>query len=78
VGNDSPFYRPPTANLLLWFLNQIPEDFEMCFKVWEEITISRFASHVRYGAKAGQPNPHFLNANLFKENGADAISRSEV
>ncbi|MEO7859614.1 MAG: DUF72 domain-containing protein [Nitrospirales bacterium] len=67
VGNDSTFYRPPTASQLLRYLNQIPEDFEMCCKVWEEITIPRFASHVRYGAKAGQPNPRFLDAKLFKE-----------
>ena len=67
VGNDSMFYIPPTANLLLRYLNQIPEDFEMCCKVWEEITIPRFASHVRYGMKAGQPNPRFLDAKLFNE-----------
>jgi uncharacterized protein YecE (DUF72 family) len=67
VGNDSTFYRPPTTNQLLRYLNQIPEDFEMCCKVWEEITIPRFASHVRYGGKAGQPNPRFLDANLFNE-----------
>jgi len=67
VGNDSTFYRPPMTNQLLRYLNQIPEDFEMCCKVWEEITIPRFASHVRYGAKAGQPNPRFLDAKLFNE-----------
>ena len=66
-GNDSTFYRPPTTNQLLRYLNQIPEDFEMCCKVWEEITIPRFASHVRYGVKAGQPNPRFLDAKLFNE-----------
>ena len=47
--------------------NQIPEDFELCSKVWEEITIPRFASHVRYGVKAGLPNPRFLDAKLFNE-----------
>ncbi|HEX6726557.1 MAG TPA: DUF72 domain-containing protein [Nitrospira sp.] len=67
VGNDSTFYRPPTANQLRHYLNQIPEDFEMCFKVWEEITIPDFTSHVRYGSKAGQPNPRFLDAKLFNE-----------
>ncbi len=65
VGNDSTFYRPPTANQLRRYLNQIPEDFEMCFKVWEEITIPSYAKHVRYGAKVGQPNPRFLDAQLF-------------
>ncbi len=67
VGNDSAFYRPAMANQLLRYLNQIPEDFELCSKVWEEITIPRFASHVRYGVKAGLPNPRFLDAKLFNE-----------
>jgi uncharacterized protein YecE (DUF72 family) len=67
VGNDSTFYRPPTTNQLGHYLKQIPEDFEMCFKVWEEITIPSFASHVRYGPKAGQPNPRFLDAKLFND-----------
>ena len=65
VGNDSTFYRPPTANQLRHYLDQIPEGFEMCFKVWEEITISRFATQARYGLKAGQPNPRFLDTKLF-------------
>lgn len=67
VGNDSTFYRPPTPRQLRHYLNQIPEDFEMCFKIWEEITIPTYAKHVRYGTKAGQPNPRFLDATLFKE-----------
>lgn len=67
VGNDSTFYRPPTPNQLRHYLNQIPEDFEMCFKVWEEITIPTFARQTRYGTKAGQPNPRFLDAKLFTE-----------
>jgi uncharacterized protein YecE (DUF72 family) len=67
VGNDSTFYRPPTANQLLRYLNQIPEDFEMCFKVWEEITIPSYANQPRYGPRAGQLNPRFLDAKLFNE-----------
>ncbi len=65
VGNDSTFYRPPTVNQLRRYLNQIPEDFEMCCKVWEEITISTYATHARYGIRAGQPNPRFLDARAF-------------
>lgn len=49
------------------YLNQIPEDFEMCFKAWEEIIIPSYASHNRYGSSAGQPNPQFLDAQLFKD-----------
>ncbi len=67
VGNDSTFYRPPTANQLKRYLTQIPEDFDMCFKVWEEITIPSYAKQTRYGTKAGQPNPRFLDAQLFKD-----------
>jgi uncharacterized protein YecE (DUF72 family) len=67
VGNDSTFYRPPTANQLRHYLTQIPEDFEMCFKVWEEITIPSYAKQPRYGPRAGQPNPRFLDAKLFNE-----------
>ena len=67
VGNDATFYRPPTPNQLRKYLNQIPEDFEMCFKVWEELTIPTYAKHARYGLKAGQPNPNFLNAKIFND-----------
>ena len=69
VGNDSTFYRPPTANQLRHYLSQIPEDFQLCFKVWEEITIPSYAKQPRYGARAGQSNPRFLDANLFNELG---------
>ena len=67
VGNDSTFYRPPTANQLRRYLNQIPEDFQMCFKVWEAITIPSFAQHDRYGVRVGRANPRFLDAKLFEE-----------
>jgi uncharacterized protein YecE (DUF72 family) len=67
IGNDATFYRPPTANQLQRYLSQIPEDFEMCFKVWEEITIPTYAKQARYGTRAGQPNPRFLDAKLFND-----------
>ena len=62
VGNDATFYCPPTANQLRRYLSQTPEDFQICFKVWEEITIPSYAKQPRYGARAGQPNPWFLDA----------------
>lgn len=67
VGNDSTFYRPPSVNQLRHYLQQIPEDFQMCFKVWEDITVPVFATHPRYGLKAGRSNPHFLDAQLFND-----------
>jgi hypothetical protein len=35
--------------------------------VWEDITIPSYATQARYGARAGQPNPRFLDAKLFNE-----------
>ncbi len=67
VGNDATFYRPTTGNQLCRYAGQVPEGFEMCCKVWEEITIPTFAKQPRYGAKAGQPNPRFLDAKLFTD-----------
>jgi uncharacterized protein YecE (DUF72 family) len=68
VGNDSTFYRPSTVNQLRRYLGQIPEDFEMCFKVWEELTISTYAKQTRYDFKAGQPNARSLVAQSFAWN----------
>src|SRR5262249_21996242 len=67
VGNDSTFYRPPSPNQLRGYLNQMPQHFEMCFKVWEELTIPSYAMHARYGLKAGHSNGRFLDASLFKD-----------
>lgn len=67
VGHDGTFYRPPTVDQIRRYLRQIPPDFEMCFKVWEDITIPRYAPLARYGPKAGRINPHFLDAALFIE-----------
>jgi len=65
VGNDATFYRPPSTNQLRRYLTQIPEDFQMCCKVWEELTIPTYAKHARYGPRAGQVNPNFLNTEAF-------------
>jgi uncharacterized protein YecE (DUF72 family) len=67
VGLDQTFYRPPSAAQLAHYAQQLPPDFDMCSKVWEDLTIPQFASHPRYGSKAGQPNPRFLDAKLFSE-----------
>ncbi len=67
VGNDSTFYRPPTASQLTNYLRMMPDHVQMCCKVWEEITIPTYAKHARYGVRAGQPNPHFLNAEAFNQ-----------
>ncbi len=67
VGNDATFYRPPTSRQLLAYREQMPEQAEMCFKVWEDITVPVFAPHPRYGQKAGTRNLRFLDAQLFRD-----------
>ena len=67
VGLDLSFYGPPSVELLAHYATQLPDGFEMCSKVWEAITIPRFVDHPRYGEKAGQPNPRFLDAKVFVE-----------
>lgn len=49
------------------YLQQVPEGFEICSKVWEEITTPWYPNQPHYGAKAGQANTQFLNARLFQE-----------
>jgi uncharacterized protein YecE (DUF72 family) len=45
----------------------VPGDFQFAFKVTDEITLKRFPNVPRSGLRAGQENPHFLNADLFAE-----------
>lgn len=64
VGIDHTFYGPPTARQLQHYASLVPSDFQVCAKVWEEITVPVYTSGLRYRAKAG-PNPHFLDAEYF-------------
>ncbi|MER3422536.1 MAG: hypothetical protein C4293_04170 [Nitrospiraceae bacterium] len=65
VGLDQTFYRPPLPGQLARYAEQLPPGFDMCSKVWQELTVPQFASHPRYGAKAGRCNPRFLDVDLF-------------
>ena len=67
VGIDHSFYRPASATQLAHYASQVPADFHFCSKVWEELTVPVYADLPRYGAKAGKPNPRFLDSHLFRE-----------
>jgi len=67
VGLDATFYRPATDHQLAQYAQQLPPGFDMCSKVWEELTIPQYPALERYGEKAGQSNARFLDARLFKE-----------
>jgi uncharacterized protein YecE (DUF72 family) len=66
VGFDFTFYGPPTPRQLEHYAAQLPADFRVCSKVWEEITVPAFAAGLRYRSRTG-PNPHFLDVEYFKE-----------
>ena len=67
VGLDHSFYGPPTVTQLAQYAAQLPPGFQVCSKVWEEVTVPVYALHARYGAKAGTTNPRFLDAGLCEE-----------
>ncbi len=67
VGIDHSFYRPAGAKQLAHYASQVPNDFRFCQKVWEEITVPAYANLPRYGAKAGKPNPRFLDSSVFRD-----------
>ncbi len=62
---DSGFYQFPTARMLDGIFAQVPADFRLASKVTEDITVRQFPSLPRYGSRAGQMNPRFLDADLF-------------
>jgi uncharacterized protein YecE (DUF72 family) len=70
TGADFTFYRPPDPNRLASWLEFLPKNFKMVFKVWDEITVDRFQKTDRQHSPrraAGSANPSFLNAGLFEE-----------
>jgi len=62
---DAGFYRFPAPDMVSRLHDQVPEGFFFSYKVTDEITVKHFPRHARHGEKAGKPNPHFLNADLF-------------
>ena len=64
---DAGFYRFPAPEWIDGLCAQVSEGFRFSFKVTDEITAKRFPALGRHGAKAGQTNPHFLDADLFAE-----------
>src|ERR1043166_8120139 len=67
VGIDSAFYEPPSEEALAAYARALPAGFPCVSKVWDRITARRFNQDPRWGNLAGQRNPDFLNAALFKD-----------
>lgn len=66
VGIDASFYNPLSARTLEEYAAALPPGFRCVSKVWDRLTVHTH-SKMRAKAKAGEPNPDFLNATLFEE-----------
>jgi uncharacterized protein YecE (DUF72 family) len=62
---DAAYYKFPDARYLESMMSEVPDEFLFAFKVTDEITIKRYTSLPRFGPRAGQVNPNYLNADLF-------------
>jgi uncharacterized protein YecE (DUF72 family) len=62
---DAAYYTFPRVEYLHGLSDQVPDDFRFGFKVTDEITVRKFPNLPRFGHRAGTPNAHFLNADLF-------------
>jgi len=74
VSIDRSYYGPLRAADVASYATQLDQakalapsllPLRVVSKVWEEITTAVFPTHLRYGARAGQRNPHFLDASRF-------------
>lgn len=62
---DAAYYDFPRREYVQGLADQVPDDFRFGFKVTDAITIKKFPNLDRFGARVGQPNSDFLNADLF-------------
>ena len=67
VSVDAAYYTFPSPEYLQKLADAVPDDFRFGFKVTDAVTIKKFPNLARFGANAGQPNPDFLNAELFAD-----------
>ena len=66
VCGDFSFYQFPSEQHWQRLFRSAPASLKYAFKVPEEITVRMFPIHPRYGARAGEVNPTFLDAALFR------------
>lgn len=77
---DASYYAFPGRDYLEGLAGQVPEDFRFGFKVTDAITVKRFPKLPRFGERAGQANPSFLDGETFERRFLDpcAAIRSRV
>jgi uncharacterized protein YecE (DUF72 family) len=66
VCGDFAFYQFPTAEYWARMFEATSPGFLFGLKVPEDITVSTWPKHARYGQRAGGENEHFLDAKVFE------------
>jgi uncharacterized protein YecE (DUF72 family) len=66
VCGDFAFYQFPSEQYWAKLFGAVHESFVFGFKVPEDITVSTWPKHARYGRRAGLDNEHFLDAELMQ------------
>ena len=67
VGIDRSYYGPIPSEELASYAALLPHGYRTIMKVWDEIAALSYPDHARFGARAGQPNPRFLDVAAFAE-----------
>jgi uncharacterized protein YecE (DUF72 family) len=65
VCGDFAFYQFPGDDYWRGLFGQLPAGFVMGLKVPEDITVTTWPTHMRYGVRAGVGNEHFLDPKPF-------------
>ncbi len=73
VCGDFSFYQFPSEQYWQRLFRSAPASLKYAFKAPEEITVKMFPAHPRYGGRAGENNPTFLDALLFRNSFLDLL-----
>ena len=74
VCGDFSFYQFPSEQYWQRLFRSAPGSLKYAFKAPEDITVRMFPTHPRYGARAGEENPSFLDALLFRNAFLDLLA----
>jgi uncharacterized protein YecE (DUF72 family) len=66
VCGDLTFYQFPSEQYWAKLFDAVADNFIFGFKVPEDITVSVWPKHARYGRRAGLQNENFLNADVLQ------------
>jgi len=73
VCGDFSFYQFPSPDFWRKIFGSAPSTLQFAFKVPEDVTVKHFPRHPRYGPRAGEENPTFLDASLFESGFLDLL-----